>query len=504
MKTTLIFIFSLFVCCSIKAQIKTKVFKLDASNPHEGALTGSDNSKRLTFWSRQPLQFEVINANPFRYNYAINSKFLNFFENKDNNPFETLKEKLDSAATPQTEDDPKEAITEAEALEQKLKKDKTALSQTDKNKAVKILSTNAFLNLPKPDLADKQKVINSLSRFITAAKQDTAYKMKASATYYYLTRNVGMNVPEPATEKDEINNIIDALDEIDKAASALLEEVTQYGNKIKSVDHMDKDDFILNRDKFNSKAIGIANVFLAVKKDAGKFGTIGEEYKSREATYKDTIKKLLDAIGQFNGVHLENYIMPIDVNGKNIDVVEISFERYEKENPTEIQKNIYNIWVKGGLKIDISGGIFITSLVNYEYITENRTITVDDEEVQRKIIRKKEKGNYEFGFGSMINISHRSGGWANPTLNIGALFTTNQQFQLLSGLGLILGKEERIILTGGCSLGRVARISEAYKDDGETLYDLGASGVVPTSNQFDFGYFFGVTYNLSKSKKQTD
>ena len=62
----------------------------------------------------------------------------------------------------------------------------------------------------------------------------------------------------------------------------------------------------------------------------------------------------------------------IDINGKNIDAVEVTVERYDKTatNPTP-DKYTYNIWVKGGVKIDISGGLFLTSLMDKQYDTKD-------------------------------------------------------------------------------------------------------------------------------------
>ena len=88
-------------------------------------------------------------------------------------------------------------------------------------------------------------------------------------------------------------------------------------------------------------------------------------------------------------------------------------------------------------------------------------------------------------------------------MSVGALFTANQKFQILAGGGLILGKEERIVLHGGLTMGAVTTIADGYATDGSTSYDLGTNGTVPTSNKFSFGHFFGITYNFGKVKKQT-
>jgi hypothetical protein len=188
--------------------------------------------------------------------------------------------------------------------------------------------------------------------------------------------------------------------------------------------------------------------------------------------------------------------MPIEFNGKNIDFIQLGLKKFDKSSPVPVEEYDYNIWIVGGFKIDISGGIYISSLVNKEYYTDS-----DPAIAGNKIISEKEKGNFDFGFGSSINISHRSASWINPTLNVGAMFTTNQQFQLLTGVGAILGKEERIIFSSGVSMGRITQIAQNLQVG--TSVDLGSTGSIPTSSVFAFGYYFGITYNFSKAKKQT-
>lgn len=115
-------------------------------------------------------------------------------------------------------------------------------------------------------------------------------------------------------------------------------------------------------------------------------------------------------------------------------------------------------------------------------------------------IYKKDKGNFDFGFGSMLNLTYRSGCWANPTFGVGAIFTEKQKFQLISGFGLVMGKKERLILHGGLSMGQVERALGRFKDDGSQAYDLGSNPVIPTENKFRFGYFFGLSYNITGFK----
>ncbi len=231
--------------------------------------------------------------------------------------------------------------------------------------------------------------------------------------------------------------------------------------------------------------------------EANNFSDLLSDFNKKVEEINSISMKIKEEISKMYQLKLYNYLLPVDINGKNIDVVEVTVERYDKKatNPTP-DKYTYNIWVKGGVKIDISGGLFLTSLMDKEYETKD--------DGSNKFIFEKNRGDYEFGFGSTINVSLRGGSWVRPGLSIGALFTTNQKFQLLTGLGFIIGKEERIVLHTGLSMGRISRISDNYKTDGSVSYDLGTEGTIPMTEKFAFGHFFGLTYNFGKVKKQDE
>ncbi|WP_452226430.1 hypothetical protein [Lacinutrix cladophorae] len=208
-------------------------------------------------------------------------------------------------------------------------------------------------------------------------------------------------------------------------------------------------------------------------------------YKLEHQRISDDLDKLYEA-------STDVYLPPLDIFGDNIDYVKIILEIYEG-NETESKKYEYKIWLTGGLKIDVSAGAFITSIFDEEFLTNDG---VDG----KKSIRRSDAGEYDFGFGPMVNISFRSASWFRPTINFGTLLTSEQKFQIMAGGGLIMGKNDRFILSAGIVMGRVDVLSEGFLADGTTEYDLGTSAEVPTNEKFQFGHFIGVTYNLSSKK----
>ncbi len=479
-------------------QIETKVFQLDLSTPGATALTSSlDTKKTLSFWSRQPIQFELVNGNPFKYKYVLNNKLVNFFDDKTDNPFDNLKKAIE-APVPKTPVSAEDEVKETEAKIVELNQLQRKATTSNLN-SVEIRQLNTLVDKSKLD--DPSVVINEadfLTNF-TILKATVSYNYKAVNSYNYLL-GLGLVTSEPNDIEEDRINIVSALNSINSASDVLLSEINMYTETIKATERLNVPELQTNRDSYYDQFNTLSALYNGTKRDAAQFDKQDKSYTALNDSVKATLKSILDNLSLLFKVKLDNYLLPIDVNGKNIDVVEVSLERFDGTNPVALDKYTYNLWVRGGFKIDISGGIFISSLVSKEYEVKDKSETVDGVTTTGKVITEKENGNFDFGFGSMINISHRSAGWVNPTLNVGAIFTAKQQFQLLTGLGLILGKEERIIFGGGLSMGRVSSISENLVADGTTMYDLG-NGAVPVNNTFEFGYYFGVTYNFSKVKK---
>lgn len=218
--------------------------------------------------------------------------------------------------------------------------------------------------------------------------------------------------------------------------------------------------------------------------------------KGIENIIKENIDKSQEMLKSFEKKYFfknDFYTLPIDIQGKNADAIEFTIKRFDKETNQEDEAFVgkYKVWITGGLKIDISAGVFLTSLFDRQY--ETRDVA---EGTALKEVSLKNHGQYDFAFGSTINTNFRLNSWIQPQVNFGAIFTQNQKFQMILGAGAILGREERWILSGGLSMGVVDRLADSFQNGGS--YDLGVSGQIPMVKQFKFGHFIGITYNLSK------
>jgi hypothetical protein len=437
---------------NVAGQIKTTVFTLDLGIPSENALQSSNlKSDKLVSKTRSPISFILKNGNPYKYKYVINHKFINFFEENAYNPIDSVSKRISGQTSGGIRGPASVTDTSAVAYVSKA------------TNAIDIINENSEL---------------AASLFVS-------------------------NFTNPTNEDEDISNILSALKILKSKTQQLNIEIDSDVKKFSSEDFLDTDEFVKKRATYNSSYIKLISEINKLNSDAVKFPEIKTKYSTSADELSKDNTSIKATISKMFQLKINHYMPPLDVNGKNIDLVEITVERYDTSTPNPTpEKYAYRIWMVGGIKIDVSAGIFLTSIKNKEYETVDKIVTVDGQQNTQKLINEKDLGNLDFGVGSLINISPRGGAWIKPSMNFGALFTANQKFQFLGGVGLIFGKEERIILHGGISLGSRSEISSQYKDDGSESYDLGTSGTVPTVEKFTTGYFFGLTYNFGKIKKQ--
>lgn len=404
------------------SQVNTKVIQVDLSVPHEKSISicndadciSLDNSKWLSVKSREMIAIKLINGNPFKYTYKIDTQNLSFFN--------------DQAVTAQ------QVIAEVKA---------------------KADADNASKNFAESVDRDKNK--NSITNILNDNQQ--------------------LN-----QEVDNLNIDVESLYKILKQKNTLVED-----------DYDDRDQFISDAKDQLKKSYELLNT-LEQEKDNSQYANVKEIVLLTKVKAEKNIESI---ISKFYNIDFNVCTMPMDVQGKNIDVAVCTLRRFDKETKEEdlsFASKPYNIWIKGGFKIDVSAGLFFTSLYDSELSTKD-----DPAIAGNKIITLKNGGDYDLAFGSTINSYVRMNSWIVPTLNFGAVITQNEKLQVLLGVGAILGKQERIIFSTGFSMGKVTRIADSYSVGGS--YNLGNSGDVPTQNQFKFGHFFGITYNLTKVKK---
>jgi hypothetical protein len=190
------------------------------------------------------------------------------------------------------------------------------------------------------------------------------------------------------------------------------------------------------------------------------------------------------------------YITPTTSNMKNFDLIRIELDKTDKTNQ-QSEKYDYDIFLKGGLKIDFSAGIFGSFLKNDEYIAID-SLDNNNKPTDKKMIKVKDQGKLNVGFGGLVNVTVRSGAsWFAPGFSFGFIVDSKPSLQFLSSLTLAMGKSERLLLHAGYAVGFVKRIDGLELNKYIPTVTIG--NAVPTTDKILAKPFFGLSYNLSKN-----
>lgn len=224
------------------------------------------------------------------------------------------------------------------------------------------------------------------------------------------------------------------------------------------------------------------NTFITTKGDTTAAG--GQRIRDTEAKFRD-----------FSRLQQTSYMtLPIPANN-NIDYIQFDISKTLK-GTDKTEKVTYEVWVRGGWKIDFSASLWGTGLIDEKYTTKD--IQIDT--VTRKQILKQDEGTFAFALGAQVNCMWRCGvSKVRPGFSFGISVSDETNFQLMPGFTILFGKDPRIGFTGGIAFGKVERLDAAYELGG---YYSGESGNVPTVDKFSYAPFVGFTYNLSKPKDQ--
>jgi hypothetical protein len=240
------------------------------------------------------------------------------------------------------------------------------------------------------------------------------------------------------------------------------------------------------------------------------------------ADYQSLLKflKTFDFVAENN---TKEFTLPVHNNYKNVDLIKYSIERQDRLRG-RVEPYTYDVWIKGGIKIDFSVAILMSQLKDYTYnkapyfvkapLPDSSGSFPVIQSVDSFLIKKSDDGKYNFSFGGMVNVLWRTGAsWITPGASFGIAYgpATNSKLQFLGAGSLQFGKSERIIAHFGLVAGESQRLDlskltydrKAPNDNGNSYLVRGnfASDNPVTIPVFVFKPFFGISYNLSNNNK---
>ncbi len=544
MKTIILSFLIFFFKSTVIAQ-KTKVLVWDASRPTQNSLyweMSEDeakgkkdaeliDSKLKIYWlkteklrinTNEFLQVKIINANPLKYRYSIDGMAIDFFEGTKEE-FAVTIDKIGGLDSDNSLDASDNGTSNGPVVNSREKKDSSM------KRILEIQSANDFITDESRQLLNDSSAIEVINKLIQHFNNDIDKVNNELAGLEDELKQKNTLIAQKNKQITELKKVKDSLLKELTNKIKLRKAITSLKEQIKKMDNL-KEDIkgqlieLKNEDYYNEKTVQgnrlrwnkeyhtinsetsekLIDFDIELKnEDAKKVNTIVENHYN---PIKKVVEEELKVLMSLKFFH---YSEQMAVDGDNVDVFNLVISRtLRNDEKAKTEDFPYDIWITGGFKIDVSAGFFFSGLNNQEYIFPAGEFQTEEdggaEDNNGNAIVRGNTGRWEYGFGTMLNISHRMGTWTRPTLSVGAMLTNDTKFQFLLGGGAILGKKERVIFHAGWALGKVTRLENGLVADGETQYDIDKESMIPTEEEFDSNFFFGITYNLGKVKSANE
>jgi hypothetical protein len=288
---------------------------------------------------------------------------------------------------------------------------------------------------------------------------------------------------------DNVKLINTAISNLSKSGSSLLSTLKKAkhpsqaeSNLIKSLtDHADTDMLTANENEIAAtyKAVDPATI----SKNMDTFAASG---------FKDFFT-IYDFFTEVNFI----YYVPAKVVTN--DAVTVSVDITPKDNLTcnPIARSYeVDIRTKGGLKLDFSSGFF-GNFGGHDFFNQSYRKDSIAGNTSSYVIRKNTNKNIIMpSVGALMHIYFRNGTDFQPAFCFGLSTNDLSKVNYHFGGSLIFGTSQRFIINGGITIAKATLLSDQYTVD-EVIPKTTFPSTIPTDTYTRFGYFIGVTYNLS-------
>ena len=270
--------------------------------------------------------------------------------------------------------------------------------------------------------------------------------------------------------------------------SACKSRYEEYGKKIEAADEIYESLSPDEQKKVESKSKGLNSL----NKKVEKFD------------YKDLFQKIAVLYEKATDPNTFSYTSSPIIAEK--DYINYALEIKPKKDlrftqPSREEKFELPIYVRGGVKVDFSTGVFFASkeIMDRKYHADS----IPNDSINKIIVREKTRNVFSPFIGAMIHASFRGPGWFKPALSVGLGLNSTNFADAVYCLGLsgIFGNEERFILSLGAIGKQANELKGRYENNGNISKTDFTKNEDLVEKTFKVGFFVGFTYNLTSKKK---
>src|SRR5665213_130367 len=162
----------------------------------------------------------------------------------------------------------------------------------------------------------------------------------------------------------------------------------------------------------------------------------------------------------------------------------------------------YREYVRGGVRYDVSTGIVFSFGVGDHTYSKQAIYSKGVATDSSLIVSNKRNNLYTPSIAAMLHASIRTWKTANLAATLGASINTSTLDinSIFPGLSLMVGKGTQFVFTAGPAFQKVNFLQEQYHEK-QSYLTSSLPDVIPTSETFRIGFFFGISINLTKAQK---
>ena len=226
----------------------------------------------------------------------------------------------------------------------------------------------------------------------------------------------------------------------------------------------------------------------SLEEDISKMNTMLPQLKENDMQHLAKLRYEYEAIAAND--FTRTYRAPVKGDATSF---EVTFKLKDTTN-SELQKRIQIAPIEvpafGGFKVNASLGISFGQFSDrpQDYFIRDSTILGEDQDaffpILTSFVHFYSQGSKNISLGASIGVGF-------PVVSVG----NNQSIAFFGGPSLIVGKSDRLVISGGIMGGKVQRLGQGYQVEDVFTAD---AGLIPKKERYELGYFLGMSYNLTK------